>query len=144
VGDLDNDGRLDAVACSQNGPVQVFRNRDRSDNHCVSFKAVGTRSNRSGVHARITIHSGAMRQTATVRGGSSYLSHSDRRVYFGLGSASHIERMEIVWPSGLREVLTDVAADAIHTLTEGRGITATRAAGPRSAARGAPPRPKAS
>src|SRR5205823_12540274 len=100
VGDFDNDGRLDALVNNQNGPVQLFHNRDRSPNHWVAFKTVGTRSNKDGLHTQFTLTAGGMTQTATVRAGSSYLSASDRRVYFGLGSATRIERAEIHWPGG--------------------------------------------
>jgi hypothetical protein len=120
VGDIDNDGRLDALVNNNNGPAQLFRNRDRSAHHWVAFRTVGTKSNRNGVHAQFILRAGGMRQTATVRGGSSYLSHSDRRVYFGLGKADRIERVEIRWPSGIVDVLKDLKPDAIYTVTEGR------------------------
>jgi hypothetical protein len=123
IGDIDNDGRLDALVTNNNGPAQLFRNLDRSANHWVAFKTAGTKSNRDGIHTRIAIVANGMRQTASVRGGSSFLSHSDRRLYFGLGKAEKISRVEIQWPSGLREILTNVPANAIYTLTEGRGIT---------------------
>lgn len=123
VGDYDNDGRLDVLITNQNDPAQLFRNRDRSSNHWVSFKTIGVKSNRNGIHARFTLKAGGMRRTATVRGGSSYLSSSDRRVYFGLGSASKIERVEIFWPSGVKDVLTNLNVDTFYTVTEGRGIT---------------------
>jgi hypothetical protein len=123
VGDFDNDGRLDVLVNNQDGPAQLFRNRDRSPNHWVEFLTVGVRSNREGRHARFVLTAGGARQTATVRAGSSYCSSSDRRVYFGLGSADKITRVEVRWPSGQRDVLKDVAADAIYLVTEGRGIT---------------------
>jgi hypothetical protein len=123
VGDYDNDGRLDVLVNNQNGPAQLFHNRDRSPHHWVSFKTVGTKSNRDGIHAHFILLAGGMKQTATVRGGSSYLSASDRRVYFGLGSAARVEQVEIRWPSGTRDVLKDVAADTPYVVTEGKGIT---------------------
>ncbi len=123
IGDFDNDGRLDALVNNQNGPAQLFHNRDRSPNHWVSFKTVGTRSNRDGRHARFVLTAGGVRQTATVRGGSSYLSYSDPRVYFGLGPATRVTKVEVRWPSGRQDVLQDVPADASYIVTEGRGIT---------------------
>jgi len=123
VGDFDNDGRLDVLCNNQNGPAQLFRNQDRSPHHWVSFKTIGTKSNRDGLHTRFTLAAGGMRLTATVRAGSSYLSVSDRRVYFGLGSSTKIDRVDIRWPSGTREVLRDVAPDASYVVTEGKGIT---------------------
>ena len=123
VGDYDNDGRPDVLCSNQNGPAQLFHNQDRSGHHWVSFKTVGVRSNRDGLHTRFTLTAGGMRQIGTVRAGSSYLSVSDRRVYFGLGSATKIDRVEIRWPSGTRDTLRNVAPDAGYIVTEGRGIT---------------------
>ncbi|MCX6382288.1 MAG: CRTAC1 family protein [Armatimonadetes bacterium] len=123
VGDYDNDGRLDALAQNQNDNAQLFHNTDKSPHHWVSFKTVGTKSNRDGIHTKFTLEAGGLRQTATVRGGSSYLSASDRRVYFGLGRAESIDRVELVWSSGKRETLTHIAPNKCYIVTEGRGIT---------------------
>lgn len=123
IGDVDNDGRLDALVTNNNGPAQLFRNLDRSTHHWVAFKTNGTKSNRNGIHAHFTITANGIRQTASVRGGSSFLSHSDRRVYFGLGKAEKIDKVEVRWPSGLQEIYKDIPANAIYILTEGRGIT---------------------
>lgn len=125
IGDYDNDGRLDVLVNNQNAPAQLLHNRDHSGNHWISFKTVGTKSNRDGLHTRFVLKTSGMQQTATVRAGSSYLSHSDTRVYFGLGKATGIERVEVQWPSGTREVLTNVAPDASYIVTEGKGITGT-------------------
>jgi hypothetical protein len=133
VGDYDNDGRLDVLVNNQNGPAQLFHNQDRSDNHWVSFKTIGTRSNTDGYHARFTLTAGGIKQTATVRAGSSYLSHSESRVYFGLGKATSIERVEVRWPSGTKDVLTNLKPDASYILTEGKGVTGKL---PRAARRG--------
>jgi hypothetical protein len=126
VGDYDNDGRLDILALNQNGPAQLLHNQDNSPHHWVSFQTIGTKSNRDGVHARFTLEAGKVKQTASVRGGSSYLSARDRRVYFGLGAAQKIDRVEIRWPSGLRETRTDLAPDRFYVVTEGKGITAPK------------------
>ncbi len=123
VGDYDNDGRLDVLINNQNGPAQLLRNLDANGNHWVSFLPVGTRSNRDGRHARFTLVAGGVRQTAVARAGSSYLSHSDRRVYFGLGPDTRAPEAEVRWPSGTLDKLKNVSADAIYLVTEGRGIT---------------------
>jgi hypothetical protein len=128
VGDYDNDGRLDILASNQNAPAQLFHNQLQTGNHWISFKTVGTRSNRDGLHARLTLKSAGARQAATVRSGSSYLSASDRRVYFGLGKAGRVDELSIVWPSGTRETLRNLNADTFYTLTEGRGITGRKKA----------------
>jgi enediyne biosynthesis protein E4 len=123
VGDFDNDGRLDILVNNQNAAAQLFHNDDRSLHHWISFKTVGVKSNRDGYHTRFVLTAGRVRQTATVRAGSSYLSHSDSRIYFGLGDATQIDRVEIHWPSGVRDVLSKIAMDAIYIVTEGHGIT---------------------
>jgi hypothetical protein len=122
-GDYDNDGRIDVLAVGQNAAAQLLRNRAHNSNHWVSFKTIGTKSNRNGIGARLEVNAGNARQTAIVRGGSSYLSSSDRRVYFGLKQARQISRVIVQWPSGTRDVLQNVPADAFYTVTEGRGIT---------------------
>ena len=131
VGDYDNDGRPDVLVNNQNAPAQLFHNRDRSSNHWVSFLTTGVKSNRDGYGAVLTLTAGGMRQVASVRAGSSYLSHSDRRVYFGLGRAPKTDRVEVRWPSGTRDLLPPLPADMIYTVTEGKGVTARRRPGPR-------------
>ncbi|MBV9864004.1 MAG: CRTAC1 family protein [Abitibacteriaceae bacterium] len=123
VGDYDNDGRVDVLAVAQNAPAQLLHNRVRNNNHWVSFKTVGVKSNRNGVGARFEIKVGPTRRVASVRAGSSYLSTSDRRVYFGLGPANKVDEVILHWPSGTHDVLKNVPADAFYTVTEGRGIT---------------------
>ena len=121
VGDFDNDGRLDALFTNQNDRPQLFKNRDNSANHWISFKTVGTKSNRDGIHTKFILTAGGRRRIATVRSGSSYLSVSDRRVYFGLGSTEKIERIEVQWPSGIRDELTDLKVDHSYIVIEGKG-----------------------
>lgn len=123
VGDYDNDGRLDILCQNQNDRAQLLRNQDASTNAWVSFKTIGTKSNRDGIHTKFVLTTGIVRQTATVRGGSSYLSSSDRRAYFGLKDAKRIERVEITWSSGQKDVLKDVVPNKSYIVTEGKGIT---------------------
>ena len=125
VGDFDNDGRLDALYSNQNDPPQLFRNLDISRRHWVSFKTVGTKSNRDGLHTRFVLTVGGKKRIATVRSGSSYLSVSDRRIYFGLGDAEKIEKVEVIWPSGTKDQLQTVKVDGSYIVTEGKGITGT-------------------
>ena len=123
VGDFDNDGRLDILCSNQNDAPQLMRNLDRSKHHWVSFKTLGVKSNRDGYHARIVVTAGGKRRVGVVRAGSSFLSVSDRRVYFGLGDTERIDRVEIAWPSGAKDVLANVQADESYSVTEGKGIT---------------------
>lgn len=122
VGDFDNDGRLDVLVNNQNGKAELFHNRVATGNHWVSFKTIGVKSNRDGYHAKVTVTAGGRRQYSEVRSGSSYASHSDSRVYFGLGSAAVVQQVEIRWPSRTRDLLKDVRADRLYVVKEGAGI----------------------
>lgn len=124
VGDYDNDGQVDILAVNQNEATQLFKNQVRNSYHWVSFKTIGTKSNKDGLHTRFTVKTEGAPQTATVRTSSSFLSSSDRRVYFGLKSAQTIKEVTILWPSGTRETLKNLPGDTFYTLTEGKGITA--------------------
>lgn len=128
TGDFDNDGRLDVLAMGQNASVQLLRNRNFNGNHWVSFHTVGTKSNRNGVGTRLEIEQDSGKQVSWVQGGSSYLSSSDRRVYFGLGKSTAIKRLTILWPSGKKEQIKNLSADTFYTLTEGKGVSVKRLA----------------
>jgi hypothetical protein len=118
-GDIDNDGRIDAVVTLLNGQVKLFRNISPTGNHWILLKLVGTRSNRMGLGAkvRITTENG-LKQWNEVTTAVGYASASDCRVHFGLGTNKLIEELEIVWPSRTRQVLRKVAADQILTIEE--------------------------
>lgn len=129
VGDYDNDGHLDVLCANQNGPPQLLHNQTHNGNHWVSFKTIGTKSNRDGIHTRFELQAGGARQTATVQSGSSYLSSSDRRVYFGLGRVTKIDQVVAQWPSGTREVFKNLDVDTFYTLTQGHSVTSHHKAG---------------
>ncbi len=122
TGDFDDDGRVDVLAMSQNGPVQLFHNQTKSNgNHFVSLLLRGTKSNRDAIGAKVELEVGGVKQTQWVRGGSSYLSSSDRRLFFGLGKTDEITRVSIIWPSGQRENIAHVNPDTFVTIIEGKG-----------------------
>lgn len=127
TGDFDNDGFVDVLVTNQNSPAQLFRNRAKTANKTIGFKPIGTKSNRDGIHTRIrlTDASGVV-HTDWVRAGSSYLSASDRRVYVGLGTVETAAKVEIRWPSGATDRLTDLAAGSLYMVTEGKGVTDKR------------------
>lgn len=122
-GDIDNDGNVDAVAYNEGGPPSLFLNETKNPWHRVLFRLVGTKSNRAAIGARVTVYTSKMTQMDEVRAGGSYLSSSDQRLHFGLGAETKMRRIEIRWPSGASEELKNVAADAIYTIVEGKGIT---------------------
>jgi hypothetical protein len=111
VGDIDNDGRMDAIITENGGPAHLLMNRTKSTNHWIGFKLVGHRSNRDGIGAVIRIDTATGSQWVTVTTSSSYMSASDGRAHFGLGRESTVQKVEIRWPSGIRQILTSVAGD---------------------------------
>ncbi len=123
VGDLWNDGRLSAVIVNRNGPPSLLVNRVTYGNHWIEIKTVGTRSNRSGIGARLALKTASRTQIDEVRSGSSYISNSDMRVHFGLGATPKIEYLEVRWPSGLVERFRNPPVDSVVTVKEGSGET---------------------
>ena len=119
-GDFDNDGRLDLLLIQNAGPPRLLHNESVSQNHWITLAFVGTKSNRDGYGTEVQLTAGGITQSDRVHSGSSYCSASDRRLHFGLGTASHAEKIEVKWPSGLKEMIGPLAADKIWTLTEGR------------------------
>jgi enediyne biosynthesis protein E4 len=118
IGDLDNDGRLDAVVTTNDGPVHVLHNQTQTQNHWLLLKLVGHDSNRDAIGAEVELVTAAGSQFATVSTASSYLSASDKRVHFGLGKENVALKIEIRWPSGIRQTVKDVAADQILQIDE--------------------------
>lgn len=120
VGDIDNDGRPDAVVTTNDGPVHVLHNETSTSNHWLMLKLIGHKSNRDAIGAEVRVVTGTMQQLATVSTCSSYLSSSDKRVHFGLGADVSAKTVEIHWPSGVKQTLTNVHADQILTVDEPR------------------------
>ena len=118
IGDLDNDGRLDAVVNTNDGQPHILHNQTATRNHWILLKLVGHQSNRDAIGAAITLTTGSGRQYATVSTSSSYLSASDKRVHFGLGAENIIQKLEIRWPSGVRQAFTNAAADQVLQIDE--------------------------
>jgi hypothetical protein len=119
IGDLWNDGRISAVVSNMNDHPSLLVNQVRSSNHWIAIRTVGTKSNRDGLGARITVKAGSRTWVDEVRSGASYASNNDMRVHFGLGAVQKIELVQIRWPSGLIERYDNLALDKIHTLKEG-------------------------
>jgi enediyne biosynthesis protein E4 len=118
IGDINNDGKLDAVMTSNDGPAWVLLNQTSTTNHWINLNLVGVKSNRDAIGAQVRISTAGGEQFATVSTAGSYQSSSDKRVHFGLGAAATVSEIEIRWPSGIHQVLKDVKADQILTVTE--------------------------
>jgi len=123
--DFDNDGDLDLLVTSNNGPARLLRNDGGNQNDMLRIKVVGTRSNRDGIGTKITaITNKGVRQFAMVKSGSSYLSQSELPVTFGMGKPEDGKtvHLDLVWPSGLKQSIPDVKANQFITIQEGKGI----------------------
>jgi len=117
-GDLNNDGKIDVVVVSQHVQPEIFINRSTNRNHWLIFDLRGVRSNRDGLGTRIVVTAGSLTQYNHATTSVGYSTSSDRRVQFGLGSATLADTVEIIWPSRIRQVLHNVKADQIVKIRE--------------------------
>lgn len=141
-GDYDNDGDLDLLLTTNNGPARLLRNDNGNQNDVLRIRLLGTHSNRDGIGARVSVQAaGGARLSAMVKTGSSYCSQSELPLSFGLGKAEKPYAIEINWPSGGVEKIPEVTANQALTIEEGKGITS---AAPIVFARPAAPTPAAS
>jgi enediyne biosynthesis protein E4 len=121
AGDVDNDGDLDLLVTNNGAGVNLLLNEGGSAN-ALLVRVAGVKSNRSGIGTRLILTTDGRRQVREVQSGSSYLGQNDLRAHFGVGAASRSERLEIRWPSGASEVVTDLPANHVITLREGDGV----------------------
>jgi hypothetical protein len=124
-GDFDNDGDLDLLITANNGPARLLRNDNGNQNDMLRVKTVGTRSNRDGIGAKVTVKtSTGARLFQMVKTGSSYLSQSELPLTFGLGKreAGKTVSLEILWPSGQKDTIPNIKPNQCITVQEGKGI----------------------
>lgn len=123
--DLDNDGDLDAVINNLDAPPSVLRNEGGNKaGNWLLIRCVGSKSNRSGIGTRVKVLAAGVTQTSEVISGSSYYSHSDLRLHFGLAAAKTVDRIELAWPSGLRQKFEGEAGNQLLVIHEEKGIVA--------------------
>ena len=123
VADLFNDGHLEVVIENLEGEPMVLRVDSGTHNHWVSVALEG-KTNRLALNARVTVTAGGVVQEEEVLSGGSYLSQNDLRLHFGLGSSNKVDKLEIVWPYGKTETLTNLPADQYYKVKEDEGIVA--------------------
>jgi hypothetical protein len=122
VGDLFNDGKLEAVVENLVGAPTILRPEGGPQHNWIGFQLEGTKSNRLALNARARLTSGPMVQVAEVLSGGSYLSQNDLRLHFGLGDYGKAEKVEVIWPDGKTEILANLAAGRYYYVREGAGI----------------------
>jgi hypothetical protein len=121
AGDIDNDGDLDLLITNNNDRPNLLLNEGGAQK-AILVRVAGTKSNRSGIGARLTLTAAGQRQVREVQSGSSYLAQNDLRAHFGLGQSDRAERLEIRWPGGATEVVENLPANQVVTVREGKGV----------------------
>jgi hypothetical protein len=121
VADYDNDGDLDFFQLNLDKPSQLIRNDGGNRNHWLLVSLIGTSSNRDAYGTQVIVRAGDLRRIEEKRSATGYLSQNDTRLHFGLGSHERVDEVEVRWPSGLIQKLTDVEANQILELTEPSG-----------------------
>jgi hypothetical protein len=120
VADFDNDGRLDLLVTNADDEPNLYRNILPTGAHWISFVLEGTKSNRFAIGAQIRLTAGGKTYLSYVNGGNGFASQSTMHVHFGLGSVTNVDRVEVRWPSGLRQVFSGPPADHLYRIVEGQ------------------------
>lgn len=119
TGDVDHDGRIDLLLVDSEGAPLLLRNRHPAPGHWIGLKLTGTRSNRDGIGAVVTVTAGGRKRVRHAHADGSYLSSSDPRVHVGIGDATQVEAVEIRWPSGTVQTLRGLPVDRYVAVREG-------------------------
>ncbi|HEY1987215.1 MAG TPA: CRTAC1 family protein [Terracidiphilus sp.] len=126
IGDLFNDGRLEAVVENLVGQPMILRPEGLAPNHWISFELEGVKCNRLALNARVRVTAGHTVQLGEILSGGSYLSQNDLRLHFGLGASQKIDKAEILWPDGRVEIVAGLAADRFYRVREGAGVVSSQ------------------
>lgn len=132
IGDLFNDGTLEAVVENLKGRPVIFRPEGGPRNHWVSLQLEGVKCNRLALNARVRAYAGDLVQFEEVVSGGSYLSQNDLRVHFGLGTHDRVDRIEITWPGGAKEELTNLPANRFYVVRQGAGVIKSDGVNPKA------------
>ncbi len=130
LGDYDNDGDIDFLVNNNGEAGQLFENQGGNKNHWLGVRLIGTRSTRDAIGTRLKLVAGPLVSRDQAKGGMSYCSGQDPRIYFGLGQQTSIDSIEIMWPSGERQKLVKPGIDRVLTIEEGKGLSAEPSARP--------------
>jgi enediyne biosynthesis protein E4 len=130
VGDLFNDGYLELIVENLEGSPMILRPEGGPQNHWTNLALQGTKSNRLALNARVRVTAGELVEEDEVRSGGSYLSQNDLRLHFGLGKHQRIDKVEIFWPSGAKDLIPQLLSDRLYTVQEGHGVVSTQPAAP--------------
>jgi hypothetical protein len=125
IGDMFNDGKLEAVVENLKGQPMILRPEGGPKNHWISFQLEGVKSNRLALNARVRATAGDFVQLGEVISGGSYLSQNDLRIHFGLGDHQRVDKVVVTWPDGKEEMFTNLTADRFYTVREGSGVVSS-------------------
>jgi hypothetical protein len=125
IGDLFNDGHLEAVVENLSGQPTILRPDGGPQHHWISFQLEGVRSNRLALNARVRVTAGDLVQLGEIISGGSYLSQHDLRLHFGLADHQRVDQAAVRWPDGRTEILKDLPADRFYSVREGTGVIAS-------------------
>jgi hypothetical protein len=118
LADFNNNGALDVVVANQRGPVLLYRNQVDPANKWIEFQLEGRSSNRSAIGAEVRVFWNGQQQLQEVSGGSGFCSQNQRRLHFGLGKVTRVDKVQIRWPSGKTQTLSSPELDRVHTVQE--------------------------
>jgi enediyne biosynthesis protein E4 len=118
LADLSNRGVLDVIVANQRGPLLVYRNEVQPGRHWIQFELEGRKSNRSALGARVELHWGGRVQAQELTAATGFSAQNQRRVHYGLGSSTAVDRVIIRWPSGARQTIEGPAIDQLHEIVE--------------------------
>jgi len=135
IGDLFNDGRLEAVVENLVGHPIILRPEGLPPSHWISFQLEGVKTNRLALNTRVRATSGRLVQLGEVLSGGSYLSQNDLRIHFGLGDHTKLDKVEILWPGGPVETITNLPADRYYLVRQGAGVVSSQLPSPGKATR---------